>query len=222
MNNDLENFLEKLEVKVKDMFVSETSGHDIYHLDRVRNLALHIQEKEGGDQLIIGVSAFLHDIHRLMEKDSGMFVHPKESLPIIKNMLEEISFPENEISKVLHCVEYHEEYEFSKEGKTVTDIETLVLQDADNLDAIGAIGIARTFTFGGAHSVPMWIPEKPFDREFFNESEKDPSTLHHFYSKLLKLKGNMNTKTGKEMAEERHAFMENYINQFLHEWNGEK
>ncbi len=218
----LKYFLKKLEVTIKKMFLSENSGHDIYHLYRVKNLALHIQEKEGGDRLIIGISAFLHDIHRLMEKNKGKFIHPKESLPVIRNILQDINFPEDKISKVLHCIEFHEEYGFSKKGKTVKDIETLILQDADNLDAIGAIGIARTFTFGGAHSVPMWIPEKKFNRKFFNESEKDPSTLHHFYSKLLKLKENMNTKTGKEIAYKRHIFIEKYIVEFINEWKGIK
>lgn len=204
------------------MFASESSGHDIYHLDRVRNLALHIQKKEGGDRLVIGVAAFLHDIHRLMGKDTGAFVHPKDSLPTIRNILAGLDFPHEALERVLHCIEYHEEYGFSKEGKTVADIETLILQDADNLDAIGAIGIGRTFTFGGAHALPMWMPEKAFDREFFDESEEDPSTLHHFYSKLLKLKDNMNTKTGKEIAEGRHAYMAQYVRQFINEWKGEK
>lgn len=220
--DDLKHFLEKLEVKIKEMFASENSGHDIYHLERVRDLALHIQEKEGGGRLVIGVSAFLHDIHRLMEKDTGSFVPPKQSLPVIQKILGEINFPQKELEQILHCIEHHEEYDFSEEGKTANDLETLILQDADNLDAIGAIGIGRTFTFGGAHSTPMWIPEKSLDREFYNESINDPSTIHHFYSKLFKLKDNMNTKTGKDMAEERHKFMQKFVDQFISEWKGEK
>lgn len=222
MKEDLEKYLLKLDKEIKGMFTSESSGHDFYHLHRVLNLALHIQEKEGGDILVIGVSALLHDIHRLMEKESGMYCPPASSLPAIKKILEGVDFPKDYISKVLHCIEHHEEYGFSKEGKTVNDIETLILQDADNLDAIGAIGVGRTFSFGGAYGIPMWIPEKPFNRETYDESEKDPSTVHHFHSKLFHLEGNMNTKTAKDMAKERTDFMRKFVEQFISEWNGEK
>lgn len=219
---DLETYLEKLDKKIKEMFRSESSGHDIFHLHRVLNLALHLQEKEGGDKLVIGVSALLHDVHRLMEKESGVFCPPINSFPIVKKLLEEAGFPKELIPKILHSIEHHEEYGFSKDGKTVNDLETLILQDADNLDAIGAIGVGRTFSFGGAHGVPMWVPEKPFNREVYDESEKDPSTIHHFYSKLFKLEENMNTTTAKEMARERTDFMRKFIEQFISEWNGEK
>jgi uncharacterized protein len=96
------------------------------------------------------------------------------------------------------------------------------VQDADNLDAIGAIGVGRTFTFGGAHGVPMWRPEVPFITDAFNESVKDPSTLHHFKTKLLKLKGNMNTKTAKAMAKKRHEFIESFLDEFIAEWKGQR
>lgn len=222
MNEQLKNYLEKLDKNVKEMFHSESSGHDIYHLHRVLNLALHIQEKEGGDEIVIGISALLHDIHRLIEKESGVFCPPVNSLPTVQKLLEEVNFPKDYIPKVLHCIEHHEEYGFSSEGKTVSDIETLVLQDADNLDAIGAIGIGRTFSFGGMYGVPMWVPEKPFDREVYDESERDPSTLHHFHAKLLKLEGNMNTETAKSMAKERTDFMRKFVEQFISEWEGKK
>ncbi len=218
----LEYFIEKLEARVREMFASESSGHDIYHLQRVRDTALHIQEKEGGDRLVVGVAALLHDIHRLMEKEKGIFISPTDSLSIIKEILGEVGFPEEKLSHVLGAIEYHEEYDFSSEGKGLRDLETQILQDADNLDAIGAIGVGRTFAFGGAHGVPMWIPEKPFDRATFDESEKDPSTIHHFYAKLFKLKENMNTPTGKQMARERHVFMERFVEQFTAEWKGER
>ena len=91
-----------------------------------------------------------------------------------------------------------------------------------NLDAIGAVGIARAFAFGGANDMPIWIPEIPFVKRDYQEGVFDPSEIHHFYSKLLRLKDNMNTKTGKKMAYQRHEFMELYLNQFFSEWNGEK
>jgi len=216
----MEKIIQQLEKEIKKLFHKESSGHDIYHLKRTLNNALTLQEKEGGDKLIIAISAFLHDIHRIIQKETGKFCSPKDSLSKVKEILDKINLTEEQKEKILHCIEFHEEYNFSKKGKTVNDIETLVLQDADNLDAIGAIGIGRTFSFGGANNVTAWIPEKPFDRHTFEESEKDISTIHHFYSKLLKLKENMNTKTGKKMADKRHKFMEIYLDKFFREWKG--
>ncbi|MFH1276078.1 MAG: HD domain-containing protein [Candidatus Woesearchaeota archaeon] len=183
---------------------------------------LLFKKKEGGDKLVITVSALLHDIHRIIQKETGKFCSPKDSLPKIREILDKINLTEEQRKKVLHCIEFHEEYNFSTHGKTIFDIETLILQDADNLDAIGAIGIGRTFSFGGANDLTIWIPEKPFDRDTYEESENDPSTIHHFYSKLLKLKGNMNTKTAKDMANKRHKFMKLFLQEFFDEWSGKK
>lgn len=218
----MEEIIHQLEEEIKNLFHEESSGHDIYHLKRTLNNALTIQKKEGGDRLIIAVSAFLHDIHRIIQKETGKFCSPKDSLPKVKKILDKTKLSKEQKEKVLHCIEYHEEYHFSENGKSVNDIETLVLQDADNLDAIGAIGIGRTFMFHGSNGDLMWIPEKPFDRETFDESKKDPSTIHHFYSKLLKLKENMNTETAKKMADKRHEFIELFLQEFFDEWNGKR
>jgi uncharacterized protein len=212
----------RLEEKVEEMFKADSTGHDMQHLFRVRSVALHIQEAEGGDAEVIATAALLHDVHRLMEKTRGSFCPPAESLPIIRPMLEDVSFPAEKIERVLHCIELHEEYAFSKKGNAATDIETLILQDADNLDAIGAIGVSRTFAFSGSYGIPSWRPDLPFDREHFDEAVRDPSTLHHIHAKLLKLKDNMNTKTGKAMAEARHEFMERFVEEFIAEWRGER
>lgn len=217
----MENIHEKIVEKLKRLFDGESSGHDISHLIRVYNIAGNIQEKEGGDREIILISALLHDIHRLIEKESTLFCSPKESLAKVRLILEEIGVDEQKIIGVLHCIEFHEEYSFSSTSKTVKDNETLILQDADNLDALGAIGIARTFAFGATHKIPFWNPEIPFKRELFDESIADPSTIHHFYSKLLKLKSNMNTQTGIKMADGRDALMRKYLEHFFKEWSGE-
>ena len=218
----IEEIIHQLEEEVKVLFHEESSGHDIYHLKRTLHNALTLQEKEGGDRLIIAVSAFLHDIHRIIQKETGKYCSPKDSLPKVREIFDKTKLSEEQKEKVLHCVEYHEEYNFSENRKTVNDIEALILQDADNLDGIGAIGIGRTFSFGGANNVPMWIPEKPFDRVMFDESEKDASTIHHFYSKMLKIKENMNTETAKNMADGRHKYMELFLQEFFDEWNGKK
>ncbi len=215
--------ISNIEKIIIDIFEADSSGHDINHLRRVKNTALKIQEKEGGDKLVIAASALVHDIHRIIQNQTKQFCSPKESLPKVKDVLQRVDLTQSQINNILHCVEYHEEYNFSKNGKTVNDIETLVLQDADNLDAIGAIGIARTFMYGGSHSVPMWISEISTEKGTYDESDcDDPSVIHHFYSKLLKLKDNMNTETGKAMANERHNYMLGYIEQFKSEWEGLK
>ncbi len=221
----LEQIQEALIKKLQEMFATESTGHDLSHLVRTRNLAREIQKEEGGDEEVVVISALLHDLHRLMQEKGQKFVHPKDSLATVKSMLDEFGLAPETVDKILHSIEFHEEYSFSfgqyKKGENVTDIETLILQDADNLDAIGAIGIARTFTFDGAHNVPIWRPEIPLGKDTYDESELDPSGIHHFYSKLLKLKENMNTKTGKKIAEERHAFMEQFLDRLFKEWSGE-
>lgn len=207
--------------KLEQMFHGESSGHDITHLVRTYNLANHLQMREGGDREVVLIASLVHDIHRLVEKESGQFCSPSDSLGRVKELLSGTGLSLEKIDKILHCIEHHEEYGFSEKGKTVEDVETLILQDADNLDAIGAIGVARTLSFGAAHNVPLWRPDIPVGRQHFDESEKDSSTIHHFYSKLLRLKDNMNTIAGKEMAKERDAFMRQFLDHFFKEWSGE-
>ncbi len=219
----IDSVITALESKVRNLFHGEGTGHDIYHLKRVLNLALTIQEQEGGDRLVIAVAAFLHDLHRIMEKESGSFCPPEASLPQIRTLLDETEIPSEQREKICSAIEFHEEYDFSEQGKTARDIETLILQDADNLDAMGAIGIGRTFTYNGAQGTPIWEPALPFDRLSFDESAAaDPSTIHHFHSKLLRLKDNMNTETGKRIALHRHEVMERFVKEFLDEWAGKK
>lgn len=217
---NIPQIIEKLEKEINNLFISDFGGHDIYHLKRVLNLALHLQEKEGGDMLVIVVAAFLHDMHRIIGKEIKKYCSPKDSLPKIRDILVKTGLSEDKIEKILHCIELHEEYGFSKEGKTVKDIEALIIQDADNLDAIGAVGIARVFAYGGANNIPIWVPDISFTREIFEESDWDVSEIHHFYSKLLKLKDNMNTETARKMAEKRHKFLEDFLKEFFEEWKG--
>ena len=218
----MEEILHQLEGKVKELFHNDSSGHDIYHLKRTLNIALTLQEKEGGDRLIIAIATFLHDIHRIIKNDTGTYCSPKESLPKIKELLDTTNLLDNQKEKILHCIEFHEEYDFSEHGKTAQDIETLILQDADNLDAIWAIGIARAISFWSSIGRPIWVPEESFDKWAYQDAVKGTSTIHHFYDKLLKLKENMNTATAKEIANKRHQFMELFLQEFFDEWAGKK
>lgn len=218
----LEKYIEIIKPYIIDLFKKDSSGHDISHLIRTMNIAINICDKENGDKLIVGISAFMHDIHRIMQNETGKFVSPKESLSKVREILSNTDLSEDIVNKICYCIEYHENYNWN--GNNVSDINTLILQDADNLDAIGAIGIGRTFSYGGAHSVLMYDEETPLnnDKDYSETNGDDPSTIHHFYHKLFNLANNMNTKTAKEQAIERTEFMKMFVNEFLDEWHGIK
>ena len=215
----LEEYINKLEPYVIELFKEDSSGHDIGHLKRTMKTAIYLAEKEGGDKIIIGIAAFLHDIHRLMQNESGQFVSPKDSLEKVKEILSHIDLNEEQINKICYCIEFHEEYNWN--GQNVEDLNTLILQDADNLDAIGAIGIGRTFSFGGFHNVMMYRENIPLDTNvnYAETDGNDVSVIHHFYHKLFKLGDNMNTKTAKGLATKRIEFMKVFVKEFLDEWN---
>jgi uncharacterized protein len=183
------------------------SGHDWWHLDRVRNLALHLQTAENtGDRFLIEVSALLHDIDdRKFRKGDG----PGAEL-IISDLLQRCGIDDNIVNEVVMINKY---ISFSSDAKIeVRSPEFLIVQDADRLDAIGAIGIARAFNYGGFRNNAIYIPGK-------NGYGLSPSTIAHFYDKLLLLRDMMNTATGRKLAEERHLFLEKFLDQFYREWN---
>lgn len=220
-DSELDQYVLPLRKKVRDMFSGEGSGHDFYHLDRVSNLALRIQKAEGGNRAVIGVAALLHDVHRLMKREDKKLTLPAESLATIQLLLEEVNFPQELAQQVLRAIELHEDYSFALQNREATNIETLILQDADRLEAIGAVGIARCFAFGGAHNLPLYLPDLPLDDAAFDSSTADPSSVHHFYRKLFKLGEGMNTQTAKEIATERHEYMVEFASKFFAEWKGE-
>ncbi len=110
----MEKILQELEGHIKELFHNDSSGHDIYHLKRTLHNALTIQEQEWGDRLIIAISALLHDIHRIIQKENWTFCSPKDSLPIVKEILDKVDLTQDHKKKILYCIEYHEEYDFSE------------------------------------------------------------------------------------------------------------
>lgn len=216
----IEKYIEKLRPYVLEMFKNDSTGHDIGHLERTMKTALYIQEKEGGDRVIIGIASFLHDVHRIMQNETGKFVSPKDSLKNVRKIIEKanLDLAEEQIQKICFCIEHHEEYNWN--GKNVDDLNSLIVQDADNLEAIGAIGIGRAFAYGGGHKLPMFDEKSPLNEnnDYSEESGHEESTLHHFYHKLFKLGDNMNTKQAKEMAQKRIEFMKEFTKEFFDEW----
>src|SRR5699024_2790039 len=147
----------------------------------------------------------------------------KAGRKIIRKFLQSIELPEEIIGEVLNIV-WHVSFSQSFDKSSYFSPELAVVQDADRLDAMGAIGIARAFSYGGFKNQEIYDPEQPFVPSTTKEeyTHKRTSTVNHFYDKLLRLKEMMNTPTGKKIAEERHAFMLHYLAQFHAEWKGEK
>lgn len=213
----VQEIINKLRNKVEEYFSKDASGHNIDHLERTLKCALYLQSKEGGDIVVIAVSAFIHDIHRILGAEQNKFVSPKESLPVVEEFLDEIDLTQQQREHILYAIEHHEEYSFGEGGVNVQDIESKILQDADNLDAIGAVGIVRTFKYGMAHNVVDYDPSVPLYQNEYNESKEDASTIHHINNKLLRLGKHMNTKTAKKLAKEKIKLMKDFMDMYIEE-----
>jgi uncharacterized protein len=204
---------------VKKELENAEGGHDWFHIERVYKNAALIANGENCDILIVQLGALLHDIADSKFHEGDETVGPKKA----RLFLESKNVPENTITHVVNIIE-NISFKGGHEAKKFTSLELDIVQDADRLDAIGAIGIARTFNYGGFKNRAIFNPEiKPnltMSKEEYKNS--DAPTINHFYEKLLLLKDKMNTNTGREIATQRHNFMESFLNQFYAEWKGEK
>jgi uncharacterized protein len=214
-----ENLINETIAFVKKELENAEGGHDWFHVERVYKNAALIANGENCDILIVQLGALLHDIADSKFYDGDETVGPKKA----RLFLESKNIPEKTIDHVVNIIE-NISFKGGYETKKFSSLELDIVQDADRLDAIGAIGIARTFNYGGFKNRAIYNPEiKPnlnmSKKEYKNS---DAPTINHFYEKLLLLKDKMNTKTGKKIAYQRHQFMELYLNQFYAEWNGEK
>lgn len=198
---------------VKDKLYGEGSGHDWFHIERTYNTALYLSKKENADTYIVSLAILLHDI------DDWKFSNDnKTHTNTIDTFLNSIGVDEITINKVCSIIKTLS-FKGGLVDSTQHTIEGKVVQDADRLDAIGAIGIARTFAYGATRGNVIYNPEIP-PQTFNNLDEvknKENHTINHFYEKLLKIKSLMNTETGKKLAEERHAYMEGFLEQFMKE-----
>jgi len=201
---------------VKEKLEGTESGHDWFHIERVWKLSLKIQEKEGGDKLIIELAALLHDIA------DPKFYNGDETIAsrIVNEFLTEQKVDSETIEKVIFIIE-NMSFKNRNDAPENLPLELKIVQDADRLDAIGAIGIARTFNFGGYKNNLMYHPNiKPKLNQSKEEYKKsNGTTINHFYEKLLLLKDLLNTETAKEIAEHRHQFMLQFLDEFYKEWN---
>jgi len=212
--------IEATKTFVKTTLKDAEGGHDWFHTERVYNNALLIIKGETVDELVVALGALLHDIADSKFNDGDDTIGPK--------IAGEFLMKQNVSTKVInHVIKIIENVSFSSNidnASAFKSKELEVIQDADRLDALGAIGIARTFNYGGFKNRALYNPDiKPNLNLTKDEYKKSTApTINHFYEKLLLLKDKMNTKTGRKIAEERHDYMVDFLKQFYAEWHGEK
>jgi len=214
-----EEFFGKLREKAKS-YSEEGGSHDFSHTERVYNLAIKISEGENVDLDIVKAAALLHDIARKKEDENKCICHADEGARMAPIILKEMNFPEEKISKVAYAIKIH---------RHSSDIipktkEAAVIQDADRLDALGAITIARMFSTGGKNNRPLYKPEIaiPSLKEVYKKNQVT-STIHGFYEKILKITPEtFKTAKAKEIAKERYKFVQEFLERFIKEWEGKE
>jgi uncharacterized protein len=204
---------------VKEKLANAEGGHDWFHIQRVYKNALLVANGENCDETIVKLGALLHDIADSKFHNGDETVGPK----VAREFLESESVSDEVITHVIQIID-NISFKGGKTEKTFTSIELDIVQDADRLDAIGAIGVARAFNYGGFKNRAMYDPQIAPNLNMSKEEYKNNQapTINHFYEKLLLLKDKMNTETGKQIAQERHQYMQGFLAQFYAEWDGEK
>ncbi|MBU0488272.1 MAG: HD domain-containing protein [Bacteroidetes bacterium] len=200
---------------VRQFFAHDSSGHDSWHCFRVRDLAVKIAAQYSVNKEIVEISALLHDV-----TDWKMTADKETAVSKVVELLSTCGFDKSEVAEIISIID---NVSFQGAGTLDGDlsIEGQIVRDADRLDAIGAIGIARTFAYGGSKKRQIFDPvQRPVIHASFEEYKKsDGPTINHFYEKLLLLKDRMHTEVARSMAEERHSFMEKFLEHFFGEWN---
>lgn len=207
-----ESVFEKIRERSEEFF--KLSHHSKFHVERVYNLAVRIAKEENADLDVVKAAVLLHDIARAIEDEGKIEDHATEGAKMARKVLEEINFPKEKIDQVIYCIEVHR----FKKGMEAKTVEAKIVQDADRLDMIGAIGLARVFMRGGWGNMPIYDPSISPKEKY---DGKSLSSVNHIYEKILKVKDTINTNTAKEIAEERHKLVEHFLERLLKEWKGE-
>lgn len=211
--------IDKTILFVKTTLAQAEGGHDWFHIERVYKNALLIAESEKCDMEIVQLGALLHDIADSKFYNGDESIGPKTA----RTFLESEKVEPTIIDHVIAIIE-NISFKGGKVERQFSSIELDIVQDADRLDAIGAIGIARTFNYGGFKNRALYNPEIAPNLTMTKDEYKnnEAPTINHFYEKLLLLKDKMNTQTGKQIAQDRHRYMEDFLEQFYAEWEGKK
>lgn len=203
---------------VKEQLSEDCTGHDWWHTERVYKVAKLIAKKENADIFIVELSSLLHDIADWKFNDGNEDAGPE----IAENFLLGEGLDLKTVAKITNIIK-NVSFKGNNVKPGILDLEGKIVQDADRIDAIGAIGIARAFAYGGYRGNRIYDPciESKIHNTFEEYKNSESTTINHFYEKLLLLKDLMNTKTGKAIAERRHRFMKKYLETFFNEWNVE-
>ena len=212
------NLIEKTRYHVEKELAGDSSGHDWWHIYRVWSVAKKIAEEENADQTVVELAALLHDIADWKFNDGDELAGPKQAALWLNKNKAPLKLVDA-VCKIISTLSF----KGANVATPMTTIEGKIVQDADRLDAIGAVGIARTFAYGGNKNRLIYHPdEAPVVHESFEHYKNNKGhTINHFHEKLLLLKDRMNTQTAKKIAEVRHSFRQNYLNRFYKEWNGD-
>ncbi|CAM3192089.1 phosphohydrolase [Staphylococcus argensis] len=211
----------RAEQYMKEVHQHDVSGHDVAHVYRVVSLALYLadQEEKTVDCHVIHLVALLHDT-----VDEKLFIE-HDAIEKLQRFLIEIELTHAEIEDLLHIIQYMS-YRGGRNNHVALSFEGQIVRDADRLDALGAIGIARTFQYAGHSGEAMWTGDATFEQlEYASDSDihaLSPSAIQHFYEKLFKLRDLMHTESGRALAEQRHQFMKQFVETFMTEWNFDK
>ncbi len=209
-----QEIIQKTADYIKQEFSNDSSGHDWWHIQRVWQTALHICEHEKADAFLVQLAALLHDL------DDWKFNDSEDETPRrARGWLESLSLDPSTTDSVCNIIK-HISYKGAGVNNTMDSLEGFIVQDADRLDAIGAIGIARAFAYGGWKNRPLYDPNAApkLHATFAQYKSSNSDTINHFHEKLLLLKDKMNTPTARRIAERRHEVMEQFLRQFMDEW----
>ena len=223
MNQELsiQSTMQTLREHLKETFNENIVAHDMAHLDRVLDNAFDICVTElGADKFVVGIAALLHDFHRVLERNAGHYVAPEEAEPPLRRMLETLRcVSADDIDRICEAINFTEYYRCAGDDidALAPTLEARIVRDADMLDALGAVGIARAFMFGGHLGEPMWVEtgEDSVGRAFVHG--KTSSVVHHFHEKLFRLEAEMLTARGKALARERTVYMKRFVDQLMTE-----
>ena len=211
----MKEIINQIESVLKEEWKNEPTGHDWEHIRRVRDMSMHIQSLEGGDRDVIELGALLHDISDHKFNGGKLNAGGQKAKEWLIELGAKMSIV-NEVASLVDKISF----KGAKVDAGVLSLETKIVQDADRLDAIGAIGIARAFAFGGNRNQIIYAEntEPVLHESFESYVNAKTTTINHFYEKLLLLKNEMNTTIGIQLAEERHQFMKDFLTRFYSEW----
>ena len=205
---------------LKEDYQPDSPTHDLSHLARVAALGSRLADEEGADKLVVTSAAWLHDLHRDRKAMSmSFFASPEDFDERAREYLEKAEIPGALHEQILAAIHYTDRYSFSDRFPSSASPEARCVRDADNLDATGAIGVARAFCFGGSHDIPIWEPAEPLRNGLYDHSNRPSSTIHHFHEKLMRLEGEFETAAAARLAERRGAYLKEFAKKLVEEWH---